>query len=72
LVVSRRTPVPSGFMLKMSKLLACGSERTLENAIRPLKTSADAGAARHSQAAAQDSSALTCARSPRPSSRRER
>ena len=50
-VVSRLTPVPSAFMLKMSKLRVCGSVRRLANAIRPLKGAADAGAARHSQAA---------------------
>ena len=31
-------------MLKMSNSLACGSVRTLENAIRPLNVSAAAGA----------------------------
>src|SRR5688572_25654678 len=75
LVVRRRTPVPSAFVLKRSNSLACGSVRVLENAIRPLKLSGadadededeaaapDAGAASSSPTAAQQSRALMSTR----------
>src|SRR6476659_3590511 len=57
LSVSRRRSVTSGFIEKMSPSSPCGSVRKLENAIRPLKTSACADVAETAATHSRDATA---------------